>query len=109
MTGGPSPSRSKAMGVPSLEVTFSIALFLPRSSGPFLVDHRSSKMPPNGLRSGRPVGEVEDTRLERLRLHELERLLLSKALEEPLAAAHHHGVDHELELVEEPVLQQRTN
>src|SRR5215212_6275133 len=83
--------------------------FLPRSSGPFLVDHRSSQMPQNGLRSGRPVGKVDDARRERLGVHELQRLVLTKVLEEALAPAHHHGVDHELELVEESVLQQRTD
>jgi hypothetical protein len=36
MTGGPSPSRSKAIVVPSLEVTFSIAPLSPSFVGPFL-------------------------------------------------------------------------
>ena len=56
--------------------------------------------PPTILAVRRSVGKVDDARRERLRVHELQRLVLTKVLEEAFAAAHHQGVDHELELVE---------
>src|SRR5215213_415710 len=55
----------------------------------------------------RLVGEVEDVRAKRLRVHELQSLLIAPFLEEALPAAHDYGMDHEPKLVEEPVGEQR--
>src|SRR5215211_1553521 len=55
----------------------------------------------------RPVGEVEDARGKGLRVHEFQGLCFRLLVEEAFAAAHEDRVDHELELVEEPVSQQR--
>src|SRR5215211_5776332 len=55
----------------------------------------------------RPVGEVEDTRGKGLRVHEFQGLRFRFLVEEAFAAAHEDRVDHELELVEEPVAEQR--
>ena len=53
------------------------------------------------------VGEVEDARAKRLRVHEFQRLLIAPVLEEALPAAQDDGMDHERKLVEEVVAQQR--
>ena len=55
----------------------------------------------------RLVGEIENARAEDLRVDELQRLLIATVLKETLPAAHDDGMDHEPELVEEVVLQQR--
>jgi hypothetical protein len=49
----------------------------------------------------RLIGEVDDARGEVLRLRELQRRPLLALLEEALAAPDEHGVDEELELVEQ--------
>jgi len=49
----------------------------------------------------RLVGEVDDARAERLRIYELQRLLIAPLLEETLSAAHDEWVDHKPKLVEE--------
>jgi hypothetical protein len=55
----------------------------------------------------RSVGEVDDARFERLRVHELQRLLLALFLEEALAPAHYDRMDHEPQLVQKVLGQQR--
>src|SRR5215216_4328442 len=55
----------------------------------------------------RLVGEIEDARAKGLRVHELQRLLIAPSLEEALPAAHDNGMDHEPELIEEVLAQQR--
>src|SRR5215207_168556 len=59
------------------------------------------------LLAHRSVGEVEDARAERPRVHELQGFPISVVLEEALAAAQDDGMNHERKLVEEPVAQQR--
>src|ERR671916_979977 len=53
------------------------------------------------------VGEIEDACAERLRVNELQRLLIAPLLEEALPVAQDDGMDHEPKLVEEVVAQQR--
>jgi hypothetical protein len=55
----------------------------------------------------RLVREVEDARAEGPQIHELQSLLIAPSLEEALPASHYNGMDHEPELVEEVVLNQR--
>ena len=55
----------------------------------------------------RLVGEIEDARAKRLRIHELQSFLIAPFLEEALPAPYDNGVDHEPELVEDGVGQQR--
>src|SRR5215208_2137660 len=55
----------------------------------------------------RLVAELENARAERLRVDEIQRLLMPPRLKQTLSTAHHDRVDHEPELVEEVVLQQR--
>ena len=49
----------------------------------------------------RMVGEVENTRAERLRVDELQRLLIAPILEEALPVPNDDGMNHEPKLVEE--------
>src|SRR5215207_11757370 len=55
----------------------------------------------------RLVGEIEDARAEGLRIHELQGLLITPVLKQALPAARDNRVDHEPELVEEVISQQR--
>ena|SRR5215203_880810 len=63
--------------------------------------------PPSILAMRRSVGEVDDACAEGLRVHELQHLLLAPVLEEALAAAHHDGMDHKPQFVQEVLGQQR--
>ena len=54
------------------------------------------------------VGEVEDTRAERLRLDELQHFPITPVLEEPLPIAQDNGMNHKPELVEEVASKQPT-
>src|SRR5215207_4572858 len=75
---------------------------------PNLVLSLISRATPGALLTlGRPVGEVEDARAKRLRVHELQRLLISSFLKETLPTAQNNRMDHERKLLEEPVGQQR--
>src|SRR5215218_6140043 len=47
----------------------------------------------------RSVGEVDDARLECLRVHELQRFRVAPFLKEALAASHYNGMDHEPQFV----------
>src|SRR5215211_4736018 len=47
----------------------------------------------------RSVGEVDDARLECLRVHELQRFRVAPFLKEALAASHYDGMDHEPQFV----------
>jgi hypothetical protein len=47
----------------------------------------------------RSVGEVDDARLECLRVHKLQRFRVAPFLKEALAASHHDGMDHEPQFV----------
>src|SRR3712207_6677897 len=55
----------------------------------------------------RLVGEIENARAERLRVNELQRLLIAPVLKQTLSAPHDDGVDHEPKFVEEVVFKQR--
>src|ERR671915_37402 len=55
----------------------------------------------------RPVGEVEDARAERLRVHELQRFPIAPLLEEALPAPQDDRMDHKPKLIEEFLAQQR--
>src|SRR5687767_2055047 len=55
----------------------------------------------------RPVGEVEDASSERPRIHQLQGFPISPLLEETLAASKDDGMDHEPELVEQAIPEQR--
>jgi hypothetical protein len=55
----------------------------------------------------RPVGEVDDTRGERMRVHELQGFPIFLILEEALLTTQYYRVNNEPELVEEPVPEQR--
>jgi hypothetical protein len=54
----------------------------------------------------RLVGEIDDARAEGLRVNESQNLLIAPFFEEALPSAHDDGMDHETELVEEPLAQQ---
>jgi hypothetical protein len=47
----------------------------------------------------RPVGEVDDTRVERPRIYEFQRLTVVPVLEEALPTPQNHGMDNETDLV----------
>ena len=47
----------------------------------------------------RSVGEVDDARLECLRVHKLQRFRVAPFLKEALAASHYDGMDHEPQFV----------
>src|SRR5215207_176391 len=55
----------------------------------------------------RLVGEIENARAEGLRVDELQCLLIAPVLKQTLSAPHDYGMDHEAELIEEAVSQQR--
>src|SRR5829696_3769591 len=58
---------------------------------------------------GWPVGQVDVARGKGLGIHELQRRLRLAFLEEAFAATHDHGVNHEFELVDQAVLEQRAD
>src|SRR5215210_4929582 len=100
-SGDPGPSFGPAMK-PSSDIdnpveTFPMFMLLP------FVWSSISRTRPGTLLARRPVGEREDARAERPRVHELQGFPISAVLEEALPATQDHGMNHEPELVEEPV------
>src|SRR5215210_9182142 len=106
------------MRVPSLEVAVFIVIFSIWSLlGFYAAPSRRSTFSSRGspVRSARryasavrgPIGEVDYARGESFRVHELERRPFLALLEEPLTAPQDHGVDEEIELVEQAVPKQR--
>src|SRR5918998_4293551 len=65
--------------------------------------------PPLASAVGGLVGQVDDARRQGLGLHELQRRTLLAVLEELLAATHDDGVNHEVQLVEQAVVEQRAD
>src|SRR5918998_274132 len=65
--------------------------------------------PPTMLAMRRSVGEVDDARLERLGVHQVQPRLLLPFLEKPFAASNHYRMDHQLQLVDYAVVQERAD
>src|ERR671910_1949819 len=55
------------------------------------------------------VGEVEDARGEGLRVHQLKLRLLISFFKKALAASHQYRMDHQLQLVEQAIVQERAD
>ena len=71
----------------------------------------NAQTPATGIKlaCGWLVGEVENARAEGLQVNKLQGLLIVPFLKETLPAPHDDGMDHEPELVEKAVLQQRAD
>src|SRR5918997_4110881 len=70
---------------------------------------RCQKPSPLASALRRLVGEIENAHAERLRVDELQRLLIATVLKQTLSAAHHDGMDHEPKFVEEVLFKQRAD
>src|SRR5215212_4993352 len=55
----------------------------------------------------RLVAEIENARVEGLRVDELQRLLIATLLKQTLSSAHNYRMEHEPEFVEEVLFKQR--
>src|SRR5918995_2260410 len=55
------------------------------------------------------VGEVEDARGEGPRVHQLQLRLILSFLKKALPASHQYRMDHQLQLVEQAVVQERAD
>src|ERR671910_1411934 len=91
------------MRVPSLEVTVFIVISSTWSRFSCCADT------PCTSAGSWPVCQVDDARGKVPGIDELQWRLLFDILEEAFAAPHDHGVDHEFELVDKAVLEQRTD
>src|SRR5919112_2170671 len=118
ITGGPSPDRSKAIFVPSFEVTCSMrSSFRSRAPSEYGTPCSKCRLPGrshgrlgrlrDALLAGWTVDKVDDARSERLGIHQFQRRLLLALLEEALAASHEDGMHHEPEFVDQAVSEQR--